>query len=72
MKESCTTLSNKSSSRPASLIIAETSHVYAFLSKQLVARSLPSAENDTDATTFACWRGELMGWLLSRFHNRTV
>jgi hypothetical protein len=57
MKESCTTLSNRSSSRPVSFIIAETSHVYAFLSKQLVASSLPCAENDTDPMVSACWRG---------------
>src|ERR1700710_213267 len=62
----------RSSLRPASLTTAETSHMYAFLSKQPVASSMPSVENDVHLTKLACWRGEPMGWPVSRFHNRAV
>lgn len=47
-------------------------HAYALWSWQPVATSCPPAENDTQDTVSACLRGELIGWLLSRFHNRTV
>jgi len=60
------------SSRAASLNIAETSHIYAFLSKQPVASNFPSAENGTHFTDSACSRDKLIGSLFSRFHNRAV
>jgi hypothetical protein len=58
--------------RPASVTIAEISHVYELLSEQAVASSFPSVEKDTEFTISACQNGELMGWPFSRFHNCTV
>src|SRR5882757_7853994 len=63
---------NRSSSRSASLKIVGISHVYALLSSHPVASSFPSLEKDTQLTPSACWRGEAIGWPLSRFHNRAV
>src|ERR1700712_5057038 len=52
--------------------MADTSHMYALLSSQPVASSMPSVENDMHLTGSSCWRGEPMGWPVSRFHNRAV
>jgi hypothetical protein len=62
----------RSSLRPASLTMVETSHMYALLSTQPVTSSLPSVENDVHFTLCSCRRGELMGWPVSRFHNCAV
>src|ERR1700709_479169 len=62
----------RSSPRPASLTMADTSHMYALLSSQPVASSLPSGANDVHLTQSSCWRGEPMGWPVSKFHNRAV
>src|ERR1700710_2529582 len=62
----------RSSLRPASLTTAQTSHMYALWSSQPVASSMPSVENDVHLTNLACWRGEPMGWPVSKFHNRAV
>src|ERR1700709_558510 len=72
MRNGQLTFGFRRSLNPASLAIADISHVYALLSRQAVASSLPSAENETPSTRFTCWRGEPMGWLFSRFHNRAV
>jgi hypothetical protein len=63
---------DRSSSRPASLRIAETSHVYALLSQPHVATRLPSVEKNAHDTSFACWRGEPMGYPFSKFHSSAV
>src|ERR1700709_939309 len=62
----------RSSLRPACLTTVETSHRYALWSSHPVASSMPSVENDVHLTVLSCWRGEPMGWPVSRFHNRTV
>ncbi|KAG1814932.1 hypothetical protein DFJ58DRAFT_478671 [Suillus subalutaceus] len=75
MKTSLTELSRWSerrSSRPAPFNTAGMSHVYTFLSSQPVASSFPSDEKETLFMKFVWWRGELMGWPLSRFHNCVV
>src|ERR1700710_1501249 len=62
----------RSSPRPASFKMADTSHVYALSSSQPVASSLPSGANDVHLTQSSCWRGEPMGWPVSKSHNRAV
>lgn len=48
------------------------SHVYAFLFRQPVSSSFPSAEIDAQRTQLSCWRGRPTGRLVSRFHTRAV